>query len=333
MKFVTNLSNNPYYNLAFEEYLFKNLPDDEEYVFLWINSPAIIVGKNQNTIEEINQQFVNDKDIKVVRRVTGGGAVYHDFGNLNFSIIKNIEGKEKIDFSVINIPILKALEKFGINAELSGRNDLTVEGKKISGIAQSLHKRKVLNHGTILYDTDLSVLSQALNVKQDKIESKGVKSVKSRVTNIRPYMKEDIDIIEFKEILLKYIFEYLDQPLEEYKLSDEQLENIDKLCKTKYNTWEWNYGQSPDFNWKNYKRFPSGSIDIRLEIKSGIIDNIKIYGDFFGTKDVSELEELLKNTKYEKNEILNKISKIDIVNYLGNITQDDFLELLFSYEE
>lgn len=330
MKFVTNLSNNPYYNLAFEEYLFKNLPENEEYVFLWINSPAIIVGKNQNTIEEINQHFVLEKDIKVVRRVTGGGAVYHDFGNLNFSIIKNVEGNEKIDFSVINIPIVKALEKFGINAELSGRNDLTVEGKKISGIAQSLHKRKVLNHGTILYDTDLSVLSQALNVKQDKIESKGVKSVKSRVTNIKPYMKKNIDIMEFKEILLKYIFDYLNEPFEEYKLSDEHLENIDRLCKNKYNTWEWNYGQSPDFNWKNYKRYPSGSIDIRLEIKSGIITNVKIYGDFFATKDVSELEELLKNNQYEKSKITKTISEIEISDYLGNISTDDFLELLFN---
>ncbi|TJX60933.1 lipoate--protein ligase [Soehngenia saccharolytica] len=330
MKFVTNLSNNPYYNLAFEEYLFKNLPENEECVFLWINSPAIIVGKNQNTIEEINQHFVLEKDIKVVRRVTGGGAVYHDFGNLNFSIIKNVEGKEKIDFSVINIPIVKALEKFGINAELSGRNDLTVEGKKISGIAQSLHKRKVLNHGTILYDTDLSVLSQALNVKQDKIESKGVKSVKSRVTNIKPYMKKNIDIMEFKEILLKYIFDYLNEPFEEYKLSDEHLENIDRLCKNKYNTWEWNYGQSPDFNWKNYKRYPSGSIDIRLEIKSGIITNVKIYGDFFATKDVSELEELLKNNQYEKSKIAKTISEIEISDYLGNISTDDFLELLFN---
>ncbi|MBC7088210.1 MAG: lipoate--protein ligase [Tissierellales bacterium] len=329
MKYVTNLSNNPYYNLAFEEYLFKNLPDEEEFVFLWINSPAIIVGKNQNTIEEINQKFVEENDIKVVRRVTGGGAVYHDFGNLNFSIIKNTNGKEKIDFSVINIPILKALEKFGIKAELTGRNDLTVDGKKISGIAQSLHKQKVLNHGTILYDTDLSILSQALNVKQDKIESKGVKSVKSRVTNIKPYMKSDIDILEFKETLLKYIFEHLGEPYEEYKLSDEYLNNIDLLYKNKYLTWEWNYGQSPDFNWKNYKRFPTGSIDLRLEIKSSIIHNAKIYGDFFGAKDISELENMLKNLKYDKDEVKNALSGIDITQYLGNITLEDFLELLF----
>jgi lipoate-protein ligase A len=329
MKYVTNLSNNPYYNLAFEEYLFKNLPDEEEFVFLWINSPAIIVGKNQNTIEEINQKFVEENDIKVVRRVTGGGAVYHDFGNLNFSIIKNTNGKEKIDFSVINIPILKALEKFGIKAGLTGRNDLTVDGTKISGIAQSLHKQKVLNHGTILYDTDLSILSQALNVKQDKIESKGVKSVKSRVTNIKPYMKSDIDILEFKETLLKYIFEHLGEPYEEYKLSDEYLNNIDLLYKNKYLTWEWNYGQSPDFNWKNYKRFPTGSIDLRLEIKSSIIHNAKIYGDFFGAKDISELENMLKNLKYDKDEVKNALSGIDITQYLGNITLEDFLELLF----
>jgi len=183
MKYITNLSNDPHYNLAFEEYCFKNLPEGEDYVFLWINGPAIIVGKNQNTIEEINQEFVRENDIKVVRRITGGGAVYHDLGNLNFSIFTKSEGKERIDFGQINIPILKSLERFGIEAKLSGRNDLTVDDKKVSGIAQSVWKGRILNHGTILYDTDLTVLSKALNVRADKYESKGVNvRVRSRVT-------------------------------------------------------------------------------------------------------------------------------------------------------
>lgn len=329
MKYITNLSNDAHYNLAFEEYCFKNLPQDDDYVFLWINGPAIIVGKNQNTIEEINNDYVRENEIQIVRRITGGGAVYHDLGNLNYSIFTNSVGQEKIDFGQINIPILKSLEKFGIKAELTGRNDLTLDGKKISGIAQSVWKKRILNHGTILFDTDLSVLSKALNVKADKIESKGVKSVKSRVTNIKPYLDNDVDILEFKGMLLKFIFQYHNADMEEYTLTQEQLEGINELYETKYKTWEWNYGESPDFGYKNYKRLPSGSIEVRLEIKNGIIEESKIFGDFFGTKDVSELESSLNGSKYDKDVIKERLESLNIKEYFGNIENEDFISLLF----
>ncbi len=329
MKYITNLSNDAHYNLAFEEYCFKNLPQDDDYVFLWINGPAIIVGKNQNTIEEINNDYVRENEIKIVRRITGGGAVYHDLGNLNYSIFTNSVGQEKIDFGQINIPILKSLEKFGIRAELTGRNDLTLDGKKISGIAQSVWKKRILNHGTILFDTDLSVLSKALNVKADKIESKGVKSVKSRVTNIKPYLDNEVDILQFKGMLLKFIFQYHNADMEEYTLTQEQLEGINELYETKYKTWEWNYGESPDFGYKNYKRLPSGSIEVRLEIKNGIIEESKIFGDFFGTKDVSELESSLNGSKYDKDVIKERLESLNIKEYFGNIENEDFISLLF----
>lgn len=329
MKYITNLSNDPRYNLAFEEYCFRNLPREEDYVFLWINGPAIIVGKNQNTLEEINSEYVDEHGIRVVRRVTGGGAVYHDLGNLNFSIITEVKGAEKIDFGKINVPIVKSLEKLGIRAQLSGRNDLTLDEKKFSGIAQSVWKKRVLNHGTILYDTDLSVLSNALNVKQDKIESKGVKSVRSRVTNIKPYLKDDIDIMAFKEILLKNIFEHENLIPDEYILSENQKEEINKLFKEKYSTWEWNYGESPDFTYKNYKRFSFGGIDIRLNVKNGLIENCKIFGDFFGTEDVNILEENLKGVKYIEEEVEKIIEAEPLEKYFGNITKKDFLNLIF----
>ncbi|NLC04780.1 MAG: lipoate--protein ligase [Tissierellia bacterium] len=328
MKYIENYSNDPQYNLAFEEYCFKNLDKAEDYVILWINGPAIIVGKNQNTSEEVNGEYVRENGIKVVRRVTGGGAVYHDLGNLNFSIITTATGSERIDFKKYNIPILKALEKLGIKGELSGRNDMTIDEKKFSGIAQSVWKSRVLNHGTLLFDTSLDVLSKALNVKADKYESKGVKSVRSRVTNIRNYLTEDADINVFRDLLLKYIFEMEGLTPEVYKLTDKELEDIDKLYREKYSTWEWNYGESPDFNYKNYKKYAFGSVDIRLDVHNGRIKDCKIYGDFFGTMDVKLLEDKLNGLKYNRQSLEEALMDEPLDKYFGNITLDEFIDLV-----
>lgn len=330
MKFIENNSIDPHYNLAFEEYIFKYLKSDEEFVLLWRNGPSIIVGKNQNTVEEINLEFVKENNINVVRRVTGGGAVYHDLGNLNFSFIVNADNSEKIDFKTYNVPIIKALEKIGVNCELSGRNDLVIDGKKFSGIAQSITKGRVLNHGTLLFDSKLETLSKSLNVKRDKIESKGVKSVASRVTNIKPYVKEDIDVLEFKQVLLKNIFEYFNQPVEIYELSDEDRKNIQKMVDERYGTWEWNYGRSPKFNYKGYNRFAGGCVETRLQVENGLIEGCKIYGDFFGKGDVKELEDKLQGVKYDFDEVSDVLKDISMDDYLGRVTKEEFLECLFS---
>ena len=329
MKYLENYSNDPQYNLAFEEYCFKNLDKKEDYVILWINGPSIIVGKNQNTSEEVNAEYVRNNNIKVVRRVTGGGAVYHDLGNLNFSIITSAAGSEKIDFKKFNIPILKALEKLGISGELTGRNDMTIDEKKFSGIAQSVWKNRVLNHGTLLFDTALEVLSQALNVKPDKYESKGVKSVRSRVTNIRDYLTEDVDIDVFRSLLLKYIFEMEGLTPEVYKLTEDELKAIDKLYNEKYSTWEWNYGESPNFNYKNYKKFPFGSIEVRFDVHNGVIKASKIFGDFFGTMDIELLEEKLNGLKYNRETLEKVLTNEPLEKYFGNISIIEFLDLIF----
>jgi len=329
MKYIENHSTDPRYNLAFEEYVFKSLPLEDGYVLLWRNESAIIIGKNQNSIEEINMEFVKQNNINVVRRITGGGAVYHDLENLNFSFITKAENLGEIDFKTYTIPVLRALEKLGIPCELSGRNDITIDEKKFSGIAQSVIKGRVLNHGTLLFNSELDVLSKALNVKRDKFESKGVKSVSSRVTNIKPYVKEDINVLEFRDLILKNIFEFENKPIEKYELTEEDKKAIEQIVDEKYGTWEWNFGKSPKFNYKGYKRFVGGGVDVRLQVEKGLIDNCKIYGDFFGKEDIAVLEEKLKGVKYEDKAVEEELDNFPIGEYLGRITKEEFIMCLF----
>lgn len=329
MKYIENHSTDPRYNLAFEEYVFKNLDIEDGYVLLWRNEPSIIIGKNQNSVEEINMEFVKENNVHVVRRITGGGAVYHDLGNLNFSFIIKAGELGEIDFKTYTIPVLRALENLGIPCELSGRNDITIDGKKFSGIAQSVVKGRVLNHGTLLFDSQLDVLSKALNVKRDKIESKGVKSVSSRVTNIKPYVREDIDVLEFRDLILKNIFEFENKPIERYELTKEDEKAIQDIMDTKYGNWEWNFGKSPKFNLKGYKRFAGGCVETWLQVEKGLIDNCKIYGDFFGTGDVSILEQKLNGIRYDEEEVRKVLEDVKIGDFLGRVILEEFLTCLF----
>ncbi|HHT50469.1 MAG TPA: lipoate--protein ligase [Eubacteriaceae bacterium] len=328
MLYIRNDSTNPYFNIALEEYILKkSLSSDKTFVILYINNPAIIIGKHQNTIEEINRDYVEEKDIKVVRRMSGGGAVYHDEGNLNFTYIIKTGREDVSNFKKFTLPIIKALDKMGIKAELSGRNDLTIDGKKFSGNAQYYHKNRLLHHGTLLFNSHMENLTKALNVKKEKIQSKGIKSIRSRVTNIVDYLPEKWTIEEFKELLLKYLFE--DQgTINEYNLTKEDISNINRLVKEKYDTWEWNWGESPAFDIQRSHRFPIGLIDVRLNVSKGIITSCKIYGDFFGSEDIEDLEKTLEGVKYRKEDLTLILANIPLNHYFGKITTEDFINIL-----
>jgi lipoate-protein ligase A len=328
MLFIDNKGiTDPRINLAIEEYALKNLDIEDTYLLFYINEPSIIIGKNQNSVEEINTKYVEDNGIHVVRRLSGGGAVYHDHGNLNFSFITKDDGESFHNFKKFTAPVVEALKSLGVDAEMSGRNDLLAEGRKISGNAQFSTKGRMFSHGTLLFDSEIEHVVSALNVKKDKIQSKGIKSIKSRVANIKEFLKEDITIEHFRQLLLEAIFKSKDIP--KYELTDEDWKNIHELSKERYQNWDWNYGKSPKFNLQHSHRFPVGQIDIRLDVTKGNIENCKIYGDFFGVGDVSEMEDLLIGVKYEKAEIAQAIETVDVKHYFGNITREELLDLIY----
>ncbi|MCY9003846.1 lipoate--protein ligase [Peribacillus frigoritolerans] len=329
MLFIDNKGiTDPRINLAIEEYALKHLNIDETYLLFYINRPSIIIGRNQNTIEEINSDYVDEKGITVVRRLSGGGAVYHDLGNLNFSFITKDDGDSFHNFKKFTQPVVETLEKLGIHAELSGRNDILAEGKKISGNAMFSTKGRMFSHGTLLFQSEMDHIVSALKVKKDKIESKGIKSIRSRVGNIADFLKEPMSVEEFRSFLLQNIFKDTGK-VTEYVLTETDWEKIHEISEDRYQNWEWNYGKSPKFNLQNSHRFPVGSVDIRLEVNRGIIENTKIYGDFFGVGEVADIERKLTGTRYEKEAISRVLDEIDVRHYFGNVTKEEILALIY----
>ncbi len=326
MIYIENNCTDPTYNLAFEEYVFNNLCGDDTVLLLWQNEPSVIIGRYQNTIEEINPEFIEEKGIHVVRRMTGGGAVYHDLGNLNYSFIIP-DAEAELDFKTFSRPLIKALEKLGITAEQTGRNDVTIDGKKVSGNAQFYNKKGLLHHGAILYDSHLETVQNALKVKEGKIASKGIKSVRSRVTNIRPLINHDMDVNQFKQFLLK---EFSDSTeLKEYILSDEEKAEVVRIADEKYRTWEWNHGASPKSNIERERFFTGGYVKVLMDVDDGVIKALKIYGDFFGAEDVQDVEKALVGTKYSRDDVRKTLNDLDISKYFHNITAEELMELIY----
>ncbi|USB34990.1 lipoate--protein ligase [Paenibacillus sp. YPG26] len=319
-------------NLAIEEYALKHLPADETYLLFYINAPSVIIGKHQNTIEEINAEYIKDNGVKVVRRLSGGGAVYHDLGNLNFSFITKDDGQSFHNFRKFTQPVVEALQQLGVNAELTGRNDLQVGEQKVSGNAQFSTRGRMFSHGTLMFDLNLDHVQASLHANPEKFKSKSTKSVRSRVANISDFLDKKITIEEFRSELLRHIFGMEVDKIPQYVLTEEDWSKIHEISKERYQNWEWNYGLSPESNVKHAKKFPVGIIDLRMDIKDGRIAEIKIYGDFFGVGDVADIEDKLRGLRYEESEVAGALADTDVKHYFGNIELSDFIGLVFLEE-
>ena len=326
MRYIKNSCHDPRFNLALEEYVLVNKCDRDPIVILWQNEPSVIIGRYQNTIEEIDPDFIRENNVHVVRRITGGGAVYHDLGNLNYSfMIPDASGS--IDFDAFTKPVIDALGRLGVEARLSGRNDLMVDGKKFSGNAQHYENGKLLHHGTILFDSDLLNVQAALRVKEDKFISKGIKSVRGRVTNLKPFIPVCMTTDEFKDYLLADIDrEYV---LSELELTEDDLDLIRALASDKYDSWDWNYGKSPDCNVSSRIRTPGGTIESRMNVVNGCIRSLSLTGDFFCVKDIREFESAFVGCRYVQDDMRDILVKMPVEQYFCNISKKDMEKLLY----
>ncbi|EOT41847.1 lipoate--protein ligase [Enterococcus columbae] len=334
MLFVPNEITDPRINLAIETFLLQEMQVDEPILLFYINEPSIIIGRNQNTIEEINKEYVDAHGIHVVRRFSGGGAVYHDLGNLNFSFIMKDDGQSFRDFEKLTKPIIEALHELGVSgAQLKGRNDLVINDQKFSGNAMYATNGRMFAHGTIMFDSDINEVVNALKVKKEKIESKGIKSIRSRVTNIKPFLpasEQNMTTKDFRQAILLKIFGVdSEAEIKTYTLTDEDWQKVYAISDQYYRNWDWNYGQSPAFDLQRSQRFAIGSIEVRLNVAEGKISDLKIYGDFFGLGEIKDVEEKLIGTRYAKEDLAAVIDTIDLQKYFGNIEKTDFLGLIY----
>lgn len=323
--YLESESKDPYYNLALEEFVFEHLQAHDSCLMLWQNHNTIVVGKYQNTAEEINQAYVDSHQISVARRLSGGGAVYHDTGNLNFTFITDAEELENFQFEVFVQPVIRVLEKMGVKAEFNGRNDVTIDGMKFSGNSQYMKHGRVMHHGCIMLNSNLDHVSQALKPKEAKFESKSVKSVKSRVTTINAHTDRAYAMEEFKALLKEEVFK--EKTMKTWTLSRTAMEQVQLLRNDKYVKWDWNYGKSADYHMKYEKKFAAGLVTVYMNVEDGRIKKINLYGDFFGNGEIEELETQMTGLSLDAG-LAKRLEPLQISHYMNGITAEDLAAML-----
>ena len=325
MFYLESPSRDPYFNLALEEYVFERMDKSKSYFMLWQNDNTIVVGKYQNTAEEIDQAYVDAHGIRVARRLSGGGAVYHDKGNLNFTFIVDRADAPGLNFKIFVEPVIQALARFGVHAAFTGRNDLTIDGMKFSGNAQYARRGRLLHHGCIMLDSNLTSVADALRVKEAKFDSKAVKSVRSRVTTINAHAPAPISMEDFKGALKECAM--ASGELEPCTLTEEDLAAIRKLRDEKYATWAWNYGFSPAYDMRREMKFPAGLVTANLSAEGGKIKAVRFYGDFFGNGELGELEGAMVGLPLDGH-LTEALEALRVGDYMSGITAEELSRLL-----
>jgi lipoate-protein ligase A len=322
---ITRHETDPYFNLAAEEYAMERF--DRDCFMLWRNAPAVIVGRHQNTLAEIDADYVREHNIPVVRRLSGGGAVFHDLGNLNFTFIVAGDADRRIDFRRFTQPILEVLQGLGVDARFEGRNDLTIAGRKFSGNAQYVRGDRVLHHGTLLFAGRMADISGALRPDPAKFDDKAVKSVRSRVTNISEHLPRTMTVLEFRDCLIAHVMATT-LGAETYTFTAEDVQAIERLRDEKYAAWEWNYGHSPRYNFNKRLRTAGGTVEAALEVDDGVIQSAHFYGDYFTRRDPAEIAAALVGAPHRERDLRERLENLAVADTFLNVTADDLLRAL-----
>ena len=322
---INQTNSDPYFNLAAEEYFLKNFQED--FFMLWRSRPSVVVGKHQNALAEINHEFVRLHEIPVARRLSGGGTVFHDPGNVNFTFIRNVANISEVNFKVFTVPVIEALKKLGVDAYTTGRNDLLIDGKKISGNAEHVHRNRVLHHGTLLFDSHLEALKGALKVDLSKFEDKAVQSNRSEVTNIANYLPNPISVEKFTDFLFGEISQNYPE-FQIYEPTPEDLEAIQKLSIEKYQTWDWIFGYSPRYRFTNTLNTTNGAISISLLVEKSHIAEASISGAI--QVEISQkITELLLGCRHDFEAVKDSIFGLNEEFEKTGISEEQFIISMF----
>ena len=328
MIYIETESKDAAFHFSLEEYLLRQYPFGEPVIMIWQTGKCVMLGRNQIAQAEVDLAYARQEGIPVVRRSSGGGAIFTDLGTLLYTMILPAgEYPADVAREMIAQPVVKALNEMGIPARIEGRNDILADGKKFSGMAQYIRYGRICTHGSLLYDADLEMLVRVLSVDAGKIQSKGLRSVRSRVTNVKEYLKDCCSVREFWDRLKQHIFSGL--RIREYTLTENDRAHIDLIYRERYGNPSWTFEQSPEFTFQNSKRFPGGKVEVFLNVDKGFVSSCSIRGDFLGVLPVRALEELFEQKRFQYQDFAGALEGVSLQQYLGSISAAELLSCMF----